>query len=127
PLEEFADLGGYTLEAANAWHPPYEHTAVRFAKNDIAPEIADGTELGQYTIFCYYVPRQGAQVFLKGTLAKENRAVALGILNSRRNVAVVNFPPKGSGDDLLHPLSQWFAKLINSWKIDGRVRLAGVD
>jgi hypothetical protein len=89
--------------------------------------VTDGTPLGTYTIPCYYVPRKDSQVFLKGHIPKGNLDVALGILNKAHNVAVVSFPPKGSSDALVRPLSLWFHKLLDSWNIDGRVKLAGVD
>ncbi|MCL2646598.1 MAG: beta-galactosidase [Phycisphaerales bacterium] len=127
PLEEFADLGGYTLEASNQWHMPYYETNVSWVKNDIDPSISDGTPLGTYTINHYYVPREGSQVFLKGHLGQANKDVVLGLINAKRNVAVVNFPPKGSPDSMVHPLSIFFRKILTTWKIDGRITLDGVD
>ncbi|MCL2645857.1 MAG: beta-galactosidase [Phycisphaerales bacterium] len=124
PLEEFADLGGYRLQSGNAWSKPYDGTAARFVKNDIDPTIAYDTPIGEYTINCYYAPTEGSQVFLKGRL-KDNREIALGIINSKKNVAVIGFPP--NNDDAAHAISIFFRKLLTTWKIDGRVTMDGID
>ncbi|MFB3891546.1 MAG: alpha-amylase family protein, partial [Phycisphaerae bacterium] len=40
PVEEFADLGGYTIAARDRYHPPLGKAAVTFAANDFGPEFA---------------------------------------------------------------------------------------
>jgi hypothetical protein len=127
PLEEFAELGGYTLVSDGPYHQPLEKTQVRFAKCDVAPEIADGASLGCYDLQCCYEAKPGSRVFLKGLVPKTGKEVALGILNPQGNVAVVHFPPKEAKDELVRPLAQWFRRLLERWHIDGRVSLGGVD
>jgi hypothetical protein len=127
PLEEFAELGGYRLVGQGPWNIPWEKVEARFVHSEVAPEIAEGTRLGQYNINFYYEPGPGSRVFLKGRLPKEGKDVALGLLSPGGNVAVVNFPPKEAADELVRPLARWFRKLTDRWQIDGRVSLAGAD
>jgi len=132
PLEEFAGLGGYRLVAEGPYHRSYGKAAASFVKCGVAPELATGARLGEYEISCYYEPRDGSQVFLKATLPKSrllrrSKEVALGLLNRDRNVAVVNFPPKGASDELVRPLARWFRKLLELWKIDRRATFDGID
>jgi len=127
PLEAFAEMGGYRLVAKNAWHMSFGKAAARFARCDVAPEFADGQTLGEYDVSFYYTPAAGSQVFLKGTVPGVKGDVALGVLNADRNVAVVNLPPKTAPDGLIHPLARWFRRLIDSWRIAGRVTLGGID
>ena len=133
PLAELADLGGYRLVARDWYHPTLGKVAVSFAANDVAPQLADGRTIGTWPIDFHYRPLAGSTVFLKGVFqkdsrfAKPGREVALGILNRQRNVAVVSVPPEGSGEEVVRPFARWFRGLIDTWGIDGRVSLAGLD
>jgi len=121
PLEEFAGLGGYDIVCSNSYHMPLGKVAATFA---------DGQPLAEWGTQFYYVPREGSQVFLKGVITGKDlkgKEVALGILSKAGNVAVVQTPPKEAPDEAIRPLSRWFRKLLDSWKIDERVRLGGVD
>ncbi|MFB3892410.1 MAG: alpha-amylase family protein [Phycisphaerae bacterium] len=134
PLEEFAALGGYRIVASDEWHIEQKGVTFTFAKNDIDPRIADGAPAGTWDTQLWYEPAADSQVFLRGHLPKANKDVAMGLLNARRNVMVVNFPPAitwlpdGMRDGLSHPLAKLFRKLIvDQWKIDQRVVLGGVE
>ena len=132
PLEEFADLGGYRIKADNMWHMSVGATPVRFTQHDLAGALA-GKELGDWDLKYFYIPQPGSTVFLEGTLTKTSRAakagqtVALGILNKDRNVAIVHMPPKTAPDEQVRPISQFFRKLIDTWRPDDRIEMAGID
>jgi hypothetical protein len=143
PLEEFADLGGYNIVMGNAYHMPLGKLSVSFAKTDIAPEIPDGQAVGEWDTNFYYTAKEGSKVFLKGKLlapgAKEPKDVAVGIISKAGNVAVIQMPPKVAGavagsagqsgvdPTPARPISRFFRKLIDSWQIDDRIRIAGPD
>jgi len=130
PVEEFADLGGYSIVARNPWHMPLGKAVVSFAKNEIAPEFADGRALGEWETQFHYVPREGSRVFLKGVITGQElkgKEVAMGLLNKAGNVAVVQMPPKEAPEESVRPLSRFFRRLLDSWQVDDRVRLAGVE
>src|SRR6185437_8159723 len=42
PIEEFADLGGYTIVCDNHYHGPLGKVTASFVKNPITPDFADG-------------------------------------------------------------------------------------
>ena len=131
PLQEFADLGGYTIAMGNRWHMPLGKLAVSFARTDIAPEFAEGQASGEWDTSYYYVAKEGSRVFLKGKLslqgAKEPKDVAVGIVNKAGNVAVVQMPPKDAQPSIVRPISRFFRKLVDSWAVDDRVRIAGPE
>jgi hypothetical protein len=123
PLAEFAELGGYRLVAEGPYHRSYGNAAVR---------LADGTDFGEHETAFYYEPSPGSEVFLKATLPKSQllnspKEVAFGVLNKDRTVAVVNFPGKRAPDEQVRPIARWFRKLLEEWKIDGRVTLGGIE
>ena len=135
PLEEFASIGGYRLLANDEWHTTFKDIAYSFARNDIDPSIADGTPVGTWETQLWYEPAVDSQVFLKGRSPKlGNKDVVMGLVNAKRNVAVVNFPPAimwlpdGMREEASHTLAKFFRKLVvDTWKIDRRVALAGVE
>jgi hypothetical protein len=128
PIEEFADLGGYTLVARNRWHMPLGKVAVRFANNDVVPDLTDAQAVGEWETQFYYVPREGSRVFLQGVINGQElkgKQVAMGLVNKAGNVAVCQMPPKEAPEAQVRPLARFFRGLLDSWKIDDRVRLAG--
>lgn len=129
PLEEFADLGGYRIEADSPWHMPMGKMQVSWVKNDVMPELADGQSLGEWDTNFYYTlaPGSGSTVFLKGFVPKFKKDVVVGLVNKERNVIVIAMPPKTAPDEVVRPISKFCHKLIDTWKIDGRVVAQGVD
>jgi hypothetical protein len=124
PLEAFADLGGYTLQANSRWHMPIKQVAISFAKTDLAPEIADGTPLETRDLSCTYTAKPSSKVFLRGKL-QDGKSVDLGLVNADGNVAVINFPPKEAKDEVVHPLAGIVRRLVLGWNVDDRVTIGG--
>ncbi len=127
PLEAFADAGGYDLIAGNRWHMDMGKMDVRWLKTDVAPEFADNQPLGAWNTEHYLKARPGSTVFLKGTLEKGGKEVDIGILSKDRNIVAIRMPSKTASDDLIHPIARFFRKLTDSWNIDDRVVMDGVD
>lgn len=133
PVEEFADLGGYTLAARNRWHMPLGKAAVSFTGPDLPPGVTEGQSVGEWETMFYYVPADGSRFFLKATISgapepKYNgKEVAFGLVNKGGNVAVVQMPPKTAPPETVRPIARFFRKLIDTWHVDDRVRLAGPE
>ena len=129
PLEAFAELGGYRIEARDAYHMTMGKVNVTWAKTDLAPDIADGQALGSWEVDFDYQLREGSNstVFLKGVLEKSGKEVVMGLVNKDRSVAVIHMPPKAAAADVVRPISRFVRRLVDMWKVDPRVELGGVD
>ncbi|MFB3891349.1 MAG: hypothetical protein ACE15C_04920, partial [Phycisphaerae bacterium] len=119
------------VDLDGSYHPTLGKAAVTFAANDFGPEFAEGTAVGEWDTQFYYVPREGSRPFLKATItgrfAPGAEPVVMGLVNKAGNVAVVAMPPKDAPEAQVRPLSRLFRKLLESWKVDDRIHLAGQD
>lgn len=127
PLDAFSQLGGYTLAGERAYHRSLGKTPVRFVKNDVVKDVADGQSAGTFDVDCYYKALPGSTVFLRGKLPKTGEDVDLGLINKDRNVLVIAMPPKGADNDIFHPLAAFVRKAIAAWNVDDRVVMDGLD
>ncbi len=123
PLQEIADMAGYRFMGENWYHTPFCKATLAWTPCEAAPWTPREGTLGEYSLQYYYVPTNGSQTFLKGTLP-DGKAVSYGLINKDRNIVVMHLP---AGDDKVNrSVANWFAGLLKMWKVDGRVTLEGV-
>ncbi len=123
PLQALADMAGYRLVAGDAWHQARYNAALAWTPCEAAPWTPREGTLGEYTLQYYYVPTNGSQPFIKGTL-KDGKIVTYGLINKDRNIVVMRLP---AGDDnISRSVGNWFAGLLKMWKVDARVTLEGL-
>ena len=127
PLPDLAELAGYRFVASS--NPRgFGEVSFRFAANDVAPEFTDGQNAGTWnTSFHYQIPEGStSKPFLTGTLP-DGKQVVMGLINKDKNVVVINTPGKGNPDEMIRPLAQFVRKLVDTWKIDTPITMAGVN
>ncbi|MCL2640130.1 MAG: beta-galactosidase, partial [Phycisphaerales bacterium] len=127
PQPELAELAGYRFVVSPSPRG-FGEISFRFASNDVAPEFMDGMSAGTWsTAFHYQIPEGStSKAFLTGTLP-DGKQVVMGLINKDKNVVVINTPGKSNPDEMVRPIARLVRKLIDTWKIDNPITMAGVD
>ncbi|MCL2639767.1 MAG: beta-galactosidase [Phycisphaerales bacterium] len=121
PLPEIAELAGYRFVGST--NPRgFGEIGVRFT-----PEFQDGKYVGNWSTGFYYKIPEGStsKAVLTGTL--DGGEVVMGLMNKDKNVVVLAVPGRSNPDELMRPIARFVRDLVDTWKIDRPITIAGPE